>query len=105
MTIQDYLIISDSLATLTAISDIYFTHVLVQRLLTLLTTDSSVGRNVIFFWVPGHIGISGNERVDRTAKLPGHIRTSTLTPSPAVWTLITSFTNILPNIRITTRPT
>jgi len=53
----------------TAISDLYSTHPLLQRILTLLTTVTSVGRNVIFIWMPGHIGTTGNERVDRAVKL------------------------------------
>jgi len=61
------LIISDSLSALTAISDPYFSHPIVTRIFTLLTTFNSSTLTVSFMWVPNHCGIGGNEKVDAKA--------------------------------------
>jgi len=58
----------DSLSALAAISDIHFTHPLVSRIHTLLSTLISTSYTVTFVWVPSHRGIPSNEKVAAAAK-------------------------------------
>ena len=63
-----FLIASDSLASLMAMQDPYSTYPLVQCILTLLSVHPLPCRNIIFIWTLGHIGLTGNEVVDKAAK-------------------------------------
>ena len=44
-----------------------------QQIWTLLSELSSKGRSVRLVWVPGHAGLTGNERADRTANEGVHL--------------------------------
>ena len=43
-------------------------HPIVQEIHSLLLTLARKGFNISFLWVPGHVGITGNERADASAK-------------------------------------
>lgn len=62
-----YLVVTDSLAALNAIS-VSSTHPLVTRIHILLQSCSMASIQIIFIWAPGHTGIQGNEKVDKAAK-------------------------------------
>jgi exonuclease III/ribonuclease HI len=61
-------ICSDSLSSLTALSNCDITH---PYLLSILTKQNNLvrkGKLVVFIWCPSHVGILGNEVADRLAK-------------------------------------
>lgn len=63
------LICSDSKSVLQGIkSDLSTNH---QELINKIINHSNIvtqGKEIVFIWIPVHIGISGNEKVDRLAK-------------------------------------
>ena len=62
-----HIIFSDSKSALEAIQDLWTQHPLVQNVLTLHTYLSKT-KEIVFCWVPSHVGIKGNEAADRAAK-------------------------------------
>ena len=46
----------------------YTSNPLLVQVLEELTTLASLGFHILFRWIPGHIGIKGNEKNDRAAK-------------------------------------
>lgn len=65
---RNIIICSDSLSALQALEDIYSSHAIVTDIFTKLAELRLRGTQVGFCWVPGHVGIEGNERVDAAAK-------------------------------------
>jgi len=66
--VQPTIIVSDSLAALTAIANANSDHPLVSRIHLLLNTCAKSNSPTSFVWVPSHVRILGNERVDEAAK-------------------------------------
>jgi ribonuclease HI len=65
----NFIIYTDSLSTLLSLSSPNsHSHSLIFKILNLLDHLSSLGLSVLFCWVPSHVGIFGNERVDKAAK-------------------------------------
>ena len=67
-----FLIASDSLPSLTAISNKNSNHPLVSRIRILLITAFSLKIMITFVWIPSHIGILGNQKVDQAAEEATH---------------------------------
>ena len=65
---SSFLILSDSLSGLQAISSRKLDHPLLVKIHDLHTRLIDEGRRIVFAWVPSHIGIHGNTVVDAIAK-------------------------------------
>lgn len=63
------LILSDSLSSLLALQDLYPKHPIAKMIKTELLRTQQHARTIKFFWIPSHIGISGNEEADKSARL------------------------------------
>jgi ribonuclease HI len=64
----NFLIVSDSLSTLTAIKHQQSSNPIIIRILVKLHHLKEQGKRVVFVWAPSHIGIIGNEAADAAAK-------------------------------------
>ena len=62
------IICTDSKSSLQSIATIFPTHPIVQDIQIALYNICKRGREVSFLWVPGHMGIRGNEKADAAAK-------------------------------------
>ena len=62
-----FIIFSDSLSTLQALSNRQLENPLICSLLERVSQISSTNR-LVFCWLPSHVGIKGNENADRSAK-------------------------------------
>ncbi|XP_058828431.1 uncharacterized protein LOC131688260 [Topomyia yanbarensis] len=63
-----YMICTDSLSAITALDRRKITSKWKDETVKLYKQITTQGTAVTFFWVPGHVGIHGNEREDREAK-------------------------------------
>ena len=61
-------IYSDSLSCLQALENKNLNHPLIREIIQILTYLKEVGSIIEFCWIPGHIGIKGNEKADKIAK-------------------------------------
>jgi hypothetical protein len=77
-----FLICTDSLSALNSISEASTMHPIVQEIHTALITLGRRGIAISFLWVPGHVGIAGNERADALAKEALELGTFTSTLVP-----------------------
>jgi len=64
-----FVIFSDSMASLQAISNRLYGHPTLQDILLKLDELYRASKSVTLFWVPSHVGIVGNEKADRAAKV------------------------------------
>ena len=62
------LILSDSLSSLQSILNLKYDHPVLVQILELYTEMTREGREIVFIWVPGHVGIRGNSAADSAAK-------------------------------------
>ena len=65
---QKFLILSDSLSCLKALSNYYNTDPRITSIADGVDRVLKKGKEVTFLWIPSHIGIQGNERADQLAK-------------------------------------
>ncbi|WP_218669804.1 RNase H family protein [Solemya velum gill symbiont] len=63
-----FIVFTDSLSSLQSLSSFKITHPLVLQLLEFYTFLLQKGKTIIFCWIPSHMGIRGNEKVDSIAK-------------------------------------
>ncbi|KAI5743594.1 hypothetical protein M8J77_019999 [Diaphorina citri] len=65
-----FLIVSDSMGSLSAIANPYFSCPIISQIYSAWSDLKAVGKYVKLLWCPSHCGISGNEAVDQAAKDP-----------------------------------
>ena len=65
---KSFLILSDSLSLLQSILNLKYAHPVLVQILELYTEVTREGREIVFIWVPGHVGIRGNSAADSAAK-------------------------------------
>ena len=57
---KSFLILSDPLSSLQSIFNLKCDHPILVQILELYTEMTREGREIVFIWVPGHVGIRGN---------------------------------------------
>nr|WP_160869998.1 reverse transcriptase domain-containing protein [Pantoea sp. Taur] len=84
LPIKNVTLVSDSLSALKSLENMYSNHPGIQRILEIEKMMTENNKSIHYIWVPGHIGIKGNEMADKAAKdalaLPGRGK-NLLTPS------------------------
>jgi len=65
---KHYLLSSDSLSSLNSIANKKFEHPITFLILLNYHNLFTHSFNIIFCWLPSHVGISGNENTDKSAK-------------------------------------
>lgn len=68
---RQFLVLCDSLSILQALHNKKLENPLVVEILNTIHYLKSRGKNIIFFWLPSHVGIAGNTRADKAAKDAG----------------------------------
>ena len=63
------IIFSDSKSCLEALNSLKTDHPLLVKIMTKLRILENTGYNIQFCWIPGHVGIAGNETADQAAKM------------------------------------
>ena len=62
------MIYSDSLSALQALGKLKTDHPLLIQIQEFLHKNNADQKEIVFMWVPGHVGIRGNEAAGRAAK-------------------------------------
>ena len=65
---KSFLILSGSLSSLQSILNLKYDHPILVQILELYREMTRDGREIVFIWVPGHVGIRGNSAADSAAK-------------------------------------
>jgi len=65
---KHFLLFSDSYSSLIALGGSHIDHGAIYKYLKTYSTVTNCGKTVIICWIPGHVGIPGNERADSVAK-------------------------------------
>jgi len=65
---KHFLLLSNSYSSLIALGGSHVDHGTIYKYLKTYSTLTNCGKTVILCWIPGHVGIPGNERADRVAK-------------------------------------
>ena len=65
---KSFLILSDSLSCITSLTNYTLLHPKIVRLQQKIHALTETGKNIVFAWLPSHVGIRGNEQVDLLAK-------------------------------------
>ena len=68
--IRKSVIYSDSLSCLQALQNKTLENPIIREILPIITYLEEVDSKIEFCWIPGHIGIKGNEKADEIAKEP-----------------------------------
>ena len=63
-----FLIFTDSMSCLQALDHLKIDHPIIEEIISKLTSLKASGFDIHLCWLPGHVGIRGNERADRAAK-------------------------------------
>ena len=66
--VRKSVIYSDSLSCLQALENKNLHHPVIRDIIQVLTYLNEVGSVIEFCWIPGHVGIKGNEQADQTAR-------------------------------------
>ena len=64
---QEFIVYSDSQSALQSICNSFCLHPVVREIHRWLRVLHNRGKSVTFCWVPGHVGVAGNEQADRAA--------------------------------------
>ena len=65
---KQYLLFSDSLSSLNSIGNKKLDHPITLQILLKYHNLFTHSYNIIFCWLPSHVGITGNEKADKAAK-------------------------------------
>jgi len=65
---KNFIIFSDSMSSLEAISGFKLEIDIVQNIIKVCTHLANSGKTIILCWIPSHVDIRGNERADTAAK-------------------------------------
>ena len=68
-TLRRTVIYSDSLSCLQALKNKNLEHPIIREIVQILSYLNEVESQVEFCWIPGHIGIKGNEKADNIANM------------------------------------
>ena len=62
------MILSDSLSSLQSILNLKYDHPILVQILELYMEETRNGREIVFIWVPSHVGIRANLAADSAAE-------------------------------------